>query len=295
MEPVDIPQTLEAWRAQIDARLSDWLPKESAPPTELHQAMRYACLAPGKRLRPLLCLASAEAVGAAPEAALDGGCAIEMVHAFSLVHDDLPCIDNDDLRRGQPTCHVKFGEAIAVLAGDALFALAFEVISRSSSRPEACAQATRLLATAAGSGGLVGGEVLDVLSEGREVSGDVVDEIHRKKTAALIAASCRIGAVLGGGSEEQCQALEHFGFEIGLAFQIADDILNETSTAEELGKAAGSDRDRKKATYPSVHGLATSSDAARRAVERSLEALGETGLTSAMLKHLATSTVERSY
>ncbi|MBI5707310.1 MAG: polyprenyl synthetase family protein [Armatimonadetes bacterium] len=294
VELVDIPQTLDAWREQIDARLSDWLPKESAPPTELHQAMRYACLAPGKRLRPLLCLASAEAVGATPEAALDGGCAIEMVHAFSLVHDDLPCIDDDDLRRGKPTCHVKFGEAIAVLAGDALFALAFEVISKASSQSEACAQATRLLASASGSSGLVGGEVLDVLSEGREVSGAVVDEIHRKKTAALIAASCRIGALLGGGTGQQCLALEHFGFEIGLAFQIADDILNETSTAEELGKAAGSDRDRKKATYPSVHGLKSSSEAAKGAVERSLAALVEVGLASPMLTHLATSTVERS-
>ena len=246
-------------------------------------------------MRPALVMASAETVGADPESVIDAGCAVEMVHAFSLIHDDLPAIDDDDLRRGRPTCHVKFGQALAVLAGDALFALAFQVLSAAPGSPRALVEAVRVLSVSSGSNGLVGGEVLDVLSEGKEVGPSVVDSIHLKKTAALIAASCRIGGLLGGATPSQTNALDRFGTEIGLAFQIADDLLNETSTSEQLGKAAGSDRAHKKATYPSVHGIEASKDAAKRRVEAGLAALEAGKLGSETLRALALFAIDRDW
>ena len=264
--------------AKVDQRLSELLPKTTEAPAELHEAMRYSALAPGKRLRPALVLLSAQAVGGNEQAALDAGCALEMIHAFSLIHDDLPALDNDDLRRGLPTCHIKFGEAVALLAGDALFALAFEVLA---SLPLPAAQVVEILKVTArcvGSGGLVGGETIDILSEGKEVSKATLDQIHIRKTASLIAASCEIGALtatpqnwgVGETPVEPVGLLESpqnpqlptprttlrtYGESIGLAFQIADDVLNETATAEQLGKAVGSDRERGKATYPALYGL----------------------------------------
>lgn len=257
--------------------------------------MRYSCLAPGKRLRPSLMMASADAVSADPLTVLDAACAVEMVHAFSLIHDDLPAIDDDDLRRGRPTCHVEFGDALAVLAGDALFALAFQVMSSAPGPAEAVVDAVRELSISSGSNGLVGGEVMDVLSEGQEVDAATVEAIHLKKTAALIAASCRIGGSLGGGTKAQCGALSRYGTEVGLAFQIADDLLNETSTPEQLGKAIGSDRARKKATYPGLHGFEESKAAARRCLSRGLAALDGAGLTTGALRSLASFAVDRDW
>lgn len=258
---------LRTYQAVVNRRLEELLPAEDVEPQTLHAAMRYACLAPGKRIRPILCLASARAVGgdeATHGPALDAACALELVHCFSLIHDDLPAIDNDSLRRGVETTHVKFGEALAILAGDALFALSFEVMSAIPIEPAVGVRCISSLARASGSGGLVGGEVVDVLSEGKPATAAAVQFIHERKTGALIAAACEIGARIGGGTEDQVASLRIFGEHVGLAFQIADDILNELSTAEALGKAAGSDKERSKATYPAVHGI----EGARKEAER---------------------------
>ncbi|MEI7576962.1 MAG: polyprenyl synthetase family protein [Armatimonadota bacterium] len=275
LETAQLMTLLGEMSAKVDQRLSELLPKTTEAPGELHEAMRYSALAPGKRLRPALVLLAAQAVGGNEQAALDAGCALEMIHAFSLIHDDLPALDNDDLRRGLPTCHIKFGEAVALLAGDALFALAFEVLA---SLPLPAAQVVEILKVTAkcvGSEGLVGGETIDILSEGKEVSKETLDQIHLRKTASLIAAACEIGALTttpqnwGVGERQRTGGavvisdrptspritLKTYGESIGLAFQIADDVLNETATAEQLGKAVGSDRERGKATYPALYGL----------------------------------------
>ena len=261
--------------SKVDQRLRELLPPTTEAPAELHEAMRYSALAPGKRLRPALVLLAAQAVGGNEQAALDAGCALEMIHAFSLIHDDLPALDNDDLRRGLPTCHIKFGEAVALLAGDALFALAFEVLASLPLPAQQVVEILKITAKCVGSEGLVGGETIDILSEGKAVSKETLDQIHIRKTAALIAAACEIGALtqnppLVGGSVSEANRvgsgnhpepssprtlLQTYGLSIGLAFQIADDVLNETATAEQLGKAVGSDRERGKATYPALYGL----------------------------------------
>jgi len=250
-------------------------------------------LAPGKRLRPALCLACAEAVGSEPSDVVDAACALEMVHCFSLIHDDLPAIDDDDLRRGIPTCHKRFGEAIAILAGDALFTLAFEVLSHVQS-PDArrVLRTVQVLTKATGSDGLVGGEVVDVLSEGIAIDPERLRYIHSRKTGALMAASCQVGAILGGGTERQIASLGTFGERVGLAFQIADDILNETADAATLGKAVGSDRERSKATYTALFGI---EEARRLAEETSAQAKAALEGTSAnqFLSQLADFTVQR--
>lgn len=250
---MDFELSLRPYIQEVNARLNQLLPLESAQPPELHQAMRYSALAPGKRIRPVLAMICA---GDSRRDALDAACAIEMIHCFSLIHDDLPALDNDELRRGLPTCHVKFGEAIAILAGDALFALAFETIGNQKAPAEITVECIRILTRSVGSLGLVGGETIDILSEGKQVDAATLELIHRRKTASLISASCEIGSLFSnGGSREK---LKHYGECVGLAFQIADDVLNETGTSDQLGKAAGSDRDRQKATYPAVYGVEAS-------------------------------------
>jgi len=218
-------------------------------------------------------MACAQAVGADPNSVVDGGCAIEFVHCFSLIHDDLPAIDNDDLRRGVPTCHKAFGEATAILTGDALFALAFDTLANGPWTADQRVRAIASLTKATGSDGLVGGETLDILSEGVAISFETLQIIHARKTGSLIAASCEIGAILAGADAEQCARLYQYGVAIGLAFQIADDLLNETSTPEQLGKAAGSDRERGKATYPALIGIPASRKAALQAVDQGLSCL----------------------
>ena len=264
---------LKAYAQAVDGRMAELLPSENAIPEPLHRAMRYSCLAPGKRLRPALAMACAQAVGADPMSVLDAACAIEFVHCFSLIHDDLPAIDNDDLRRGVPTCHKAFGEATAILAGDGLFALSFETFSNGPWSAEQRVRAISTLTKATGSDGLVGGETLDILSEGQDISFETLKTIHVRKTGSLIAASCEIGAILAGAPTDQCSSLYAYGAAIGLAFQIADDLLNETSTPEQLGKAAGSDRARGKATYPALIGLEASRQAAHNAVDCGLKCL----------------------
>lgn len=292
--PVDAESLLASFRERVDRRLGELLPDESEPPAELHAAMRYSALAPGKRLRPALCVLSGCAVGGSEADVLDAACAIELVHSFSLIHDDLPAIDNDDLRRGRPTCHVRFGEGLAILAGDALFALAFEIVSRIDGDPGRRLAATHCLARASGPEGLVGGEVIDVLSEGKPVDARTLEMIHRRKTGSLIAAACQIGGLLGGGSEKQVAALTEYGEHVGLAFQIADDYLNETSTPEQLGKASGSDRERGKATYPALYGLEATRTAAEREVEAAVSCLDGLACRDE-LATLARYSVERSW
>jgi geranylgeranyl diphosphate synthase, type II len=287
---VESDASLKAYQAACDARLVELLPPEHETPEILHQAMRYSALAPGKRLRPILCMAACNEVGGNPIGALDAACATELIHCFSLIHDDLPSIDNDELRRGRPTCHVRFGEGIAILAGDALFALAFEAILSAPVAPARCAQ---ILARASGSGGLVGGEVIDILTEGQPFDEATLRLIHSRKTGALIAAACEIGAIIGGADDQLVAQIRAYGEHIGLAFQVADDILNETSTAEELGKSAGSDREREKATYPALFGLEESKRMASDLSRMALESL-PISLRHGAFAHLAGFTVARS-
>lgn len=293
-KPVSADGFLKVCAAQVEARLGVLLPSPKATPAILHEAMRYSALAPGKRLRPALVIASAEAVGGASPAALDAACAVEVVHAFSLIHDDLPAIDDDNLRRGRPTCHVQFGEAIAILAGDSLFALAFEILSGVSAPADRVVRAVRSLATSSGSNGLVGGETVDVLSEGKPYDQATLEYIHSHKTGSLMAAACEIGGLIGGGTDEQVEALRRYGQEVGLAFQIADDLLNELSTADALGKATGSDRAREKATYPAMHGIPASREAARDAVHRAFQELDPIPDTE-QLSSLARYAMERAH
>lgn len=255
--------------------------------------MRYSCLAPGKRIRPALCLASCEASGGTPELALDLAAALEMIHVFSLIHDDLPAIDDDDLRRGLPTCHKKFGEAIAILAGDALFALGFETIAKSQLSASEKSLCMQIVAQASGSNGLVGGEVVDVESEKQPIDAETMEWIHSRKTGALIAASCVVGGIAGGASDKQLFCLDSFGKLIGTAFQITDDVLNETGDAAALGKSVGSDQMREKATYPRLFGLEESKKAAiRMTVLAEIELISEFADANA-LPSLARYSIER--
>ena len=256
----DFDLYLQGRRAQVDAELERQMPPLTARPRRLHEAMRYAVFSGGKRLRPLLCLAAAEACGAPAAPALPSAASIELLHTYTLVHDDLPCMDDDDLRRGRPTVHRAFDEATALLAGDALLTLAFEALTRPPAPAGPAARLVFELASAAGSLGVIGGQVEDMEAEGRPPAAEQVDYIHTHKTAALIRASVRMGAIAGGAGEDSIAAVTRYGDCAGLAFQIVDDILNATSTPEELGKPAGTDAARQKATYVAVHGL----DHARR-------------------------------
>lgn len=278
----------------VDQRLDALLPGTDQIPGRLHEAMRYACLAPGKRIRPSLVLASAQAVGGRVEDALDAACAVEMVHAFSLIHDDLPAIDDDALRRGRPTCHIVYGEGLAILAGDALFGLAFETLSHARTEPAIAVAALRSLSVAVGSLGLVGGEVVDVMSEGVPVDAETLSIIHRRKTGALIRCACELGALFGGADAAQLAAIKAYGESIGLAFQIVDDILNEIGTQEELGKAAGSDQARSKATYPALFGLEESRRHALALAEEGQRELDGLSGDTSFLREIARYTVARS-
>jgi geranylgeranyl diphosphate synthase type II len=239
----------------VESALEHWLPPEDEPPTRLHEAMRYAVLGGGKRLRPILVLAAAEACGGNPQAALPAAAAVECVHCYSLVHDDLPAMDDDDLRRGRPTCHRAYGEALAILAGDALLTLAFDLLADQVPDKSLGAVLVGELARAAGHRGMVAGQVTDMLSEGTEPSAELIDYIHRHKTAALFRAAARLGGLAVAVRPKHLQALTAYGERLGLAFQIADDILDVTSSAAELGKAAHKDLGRGKLTYPGLVGL----------------------------------------
>jgi geranylgeranyl diphosphate synthase type II len=254
----------------VDGALDRWLPMKGV---RLHDAMRYAVFAGGKRIRPAIARASCLAVGGSNEDVLPTMCALEMLHTYSLIHDDLPAIDDDDLRRGKPTCHREFDEATAILAGDALQTQAFLVLAERTPRQGAVRTLVLDLARAAGTDGMVGGEISDIEAEGREPDLKVVESIHARKTGALLRASAVMGGGAGGGSPAQREALAAYGDALGLAFQIVDDILDETEDAETLGKSPGKDRKAHKMTYPAAAGLEASRRRARELKERALAAL----------------------
>ena len=292
---LDLKAYLENRRAMVDAALDRVLPPETAAPPRIHEAMRYSVLAPGKRLRPILVIAGAEAVGGHAEAVLDTACALELIHAYSLIHDDLPAMDDDDYRRGRLTNHKVFGEAMAILAGDALLTLAFRLVAENAARvaPGAVGMVVAEVADAAGTDGMVGGQVVDIESEGKVISGEMLDYIHLHKTAALIRVALRVGAVLAGGREEVVDAISRAGEALGLAFQIVDDILDVEGNLAELGKTAGSDERKQKATYPSLHGLPASKARARDLIEETKRLLVPLGPAAEPIRALADFVLER--
>ena len=277
----DFASFLSTLRPQVDDTLDRLLPAAETAPAALCEAMRYSVFAGGKRVRPALVVLAGEACGAARSELLAGGAAVEMVHTFSLVHDDLPALDDDDLRRGRPTLHRVQGEAMAVLAGDALLNHAFGVLAGepASAPPERRLRAVRLMAEAVGTMGMIGGQVLDLEHEGatieyggcgRERAAQVLERIHRLKTGALIEASTRLGGIYAGAGDDRVKLLGGIGAELGLLFQIADDILDEVGSSEQLGKTAGKDRQAAKLTYPHLFGLDGSREKARQAAGRCL-------------------------
>ena len=281
----------------IERALDRYLPKATAKPATLHRAMRYSLFAGGKRLRPILCLAAAEACGGKIGNALPLACALECIHTYSLVHDDLPSMDNDDFRRGRPTCHKIFGDGIAVLAGDALLTIAFEIVSNAKPAPRYDTSILlREIAVAAGSQKLIAGQVADLEAEGRNVKRDQLQFIHENKTAAILRSSVRLGAMSANADARKLSAVTRFGQRLGLAFQIIDDILDVTQTSEILGKSAGKDVAAKKATYPAVIGLEKSRAEARRLTRQAHNALSVFRSRDAEPLHaLANYLLEREY
>jgi len=283
---------LEKARDLVDRKLDELLPSEQTSPSTLHKAMRYSIFAGGKRLRPALVLAAAEAVGGTYEEALPAACAVEMIHTYSLIHDDLPAMDDDDLRRGRPTNHKVFGEAMAILAGDGLLTYAFEVLTINA-KPATVAALVRSVAKGVGTQGMVGGQVLDMEGEGKPATLDSVRAIHAWKTAALIAACCEAGALASGSGATEFEHLAKYGQNIGLAFQIVDDILDLTSTPEALGKTPGKDAKSGKATYPAVLGVEKSKQEADRLASEAFDALKIFGSRAKTLDALGRFVLER--
>ena len=259
-----LAEYMAAQQKAVDAALNRWVPPKDENPATIHGAMRYSLFAGGKRIRPLLAIAAAQAVSDAPVGIESCACALEMIHTYSLIHDDLPALDNDDFRRGRPTCHKVYGDAMAILAGDALLTLAFEVLAKM----EHADAARRIelvgeLATASGTvGGMIGGQVNDIEGEGKHPTAHLLESIHRAKTGALLRASVRMGAIYAGAATDQLAALTSFGEHIGLAFQIVDDILDVEQSSEALGKTAGKDAAQKKITFPAVYGIERSREMA---------------------------------
>jgi len=293
---LDVHAYMKERTRAVDEALERSLPPETAPPETVHRAMRYSVFAGGKRLRPVLVIAGAEAVGGAMDDVMPTACAMELIHTYSLVHDDLPAMDDDDFRRGRPTSHKVFGDAMAILAGDGLLTLAFRLLAENL-RPGMDGRVLRdvlvEVAEAAGTGGMVGGQVADLEAEGRQVTPEALDYIHLHKTAALIRASIRSGAALCGATPAQLQALAVAGTSLGLAFQIVDDILDVTGTTEQLGKTAGKDQVQQKATYPAIHGLAASRARAEALMAEALGALQPFGPPAEPLRALGRFILDR--
>jgi geranylgeranyl diphosphate synthase type II len=280
----------------VEAALNRWVPPETEPPQSIHRAMRYSLFAGGKRIRPVLCMSAARAVSDSVDGLEDAACTLELIHTYSLIHDDLPALDNDDLRRGRPTCHKVFGEAMAILAGDSLLTLAFEVLAKvqalSAERRVALAAE---LATASGTvRGMIGGQVHDIEGEGKPPTADLLESIHRAKTGALLRASVRMGGICAGACPDQYNALSEYGVHVGLAFQIIDDILDIEQSSEALGKTAGKDAEQGKITFPAVYGLERSKQMADVELARAHECLGPFGERGYWLHQLADLVVNRT-
>ena len=283
-----LPSFFEEDRLAVDAQLEKLLPAESAEPPSIHTAMRYSVFAGGKRIRPILCLESARIFETEVSPALYPGCAIEFIHTYSLIHDDLPALDNDDLRRGKPTSHKKFGEATAILAGDALLTLAFETIAAAPVAAERRVRMVTEIAAAAGTvRGMVGGQVADLEAEGKPVSPEMLEYIHRSKTAALIRASITSGATCAGAPVDDVARLRRFGETIGWAFQVTDDILDVEESSAALGKTAGKDIAQQKATYPAVYGLERSHQIAKELADKAIRELDAYGERANRLRSIA--------
>ncbi len=296
---MDLKSYLEERRTMADEALARYLPDNDTLPQSLHEAMRYSVFAGGKRIRPVLMMAACEAVGGAPRRALPAACAMEMIHTYSLIHDDLPAMDDDDFRRGRPTNHKVYGEATAILAGDALLTEAFLLLSRPDILTEVSAEVRcRIIHTigrCAGSLGMVGGQVVDMESEGKSIDLPTLEYIHTHKTGALILASIQSGALIGGADEAQLHALTRFAEAAGLAFQVADDILDVVGDQAQLGKDVGSDQARGKATYPALLGLSEARQRARELKDMAVEALDPLGEKAEPLRRIALYIVERSF
>ena len=298
---MDIQRYLQEKKERVDAALESYLPRREELTSNLHKAMQHSLFAGGKRIRPILSIASFEAVGGTGEKILPFACALEMIHTYSLIHDDLPAIDNDDYRRGKPTCHKVFGEAIALLAGDGLLTEAFRLMTHRPEKEHALSDAALALdlinevGQAAGVHGMVGGQVVDVESEGKAVDLPTVQYIHTRKTGAMILASVRVGAKLGGAKDTLLKALTRYGESLGLAFQVADDVLNVEGKAALMGKSTGSDLFKGKATYPSVLGVEESKRRAKELVEMAVNALQHFGSEADPLREMARFVIARQY
>ncbi len=292
----DLAEYLTTRTARVDAALERLLPSSGTPPQTLHAAIRHSIFAGGKRLRPVLLLAACEACGGDEESALPAACAVECIHTYSLIHDDLPCMDDDDFRRGRPTCHKVYGDAIAVLAGDALQPMAFELLLQGPAGPGyTAADLVRELAVTAGSRHLIAGQVRDLEGEGKKLTFEELRLIHEGKTAALLTTSLRLGAMVAGASGSQLADLTTFGHALGLAFQVIDDILDVTQTSEKLGKTAGKDAASDKATYPALLGLEASRAEAARLTEEARAALRHFGPAAHRLEELAGHLLQREF
>jgi geranylgeranyl diphosphate synthase type II len=285
---------LREYQLLVDAELDRLVPPEAAPPETIHRAMRYSLFAGGKRIRPILCMEAARTVSGSLDGVVSAACSLELIHTYSLIHDDLPALDNDDYRRGKPTNHKVFGDAMAILAGDALLTLAFRVLAQLNTAPERKARMVGELAVAAGTvGGMIGGQVADLEGEGKLPEAGLLETIHRAKTGALLRASLRMGAIFAGATETQYQALSCYGEHIGLAFQIVDDILDVEESSEALGKTAGKDVQQKKITFPAVYGLAESRRMAEEECVHAHQVLEPFGPNAQGLNELADLIVRR--
>lgn len=291
----DLLQFVADARRLIDDALDRILPAESVPPEKVHSAIRWSVFAGGKRFRPVLLLAVGETFGAAPKLLVSAACALEMVHTYSLIHDDLPSMDNDDLRRGRATCHVRFGEATAILAGDALQTLAFETISEDETMsPEKIVKLVREIAGASGTPrGMIAGQAHDLEAESREVSAHELEQIHRLKTGALIIAAARCGAIIADAPETELAAITDYAAQLGLLFQIADDLLDITATAETLGKTPGKDQRSEKATYPALYGVDATRKHLANAHEAACAALDAIAYPTPLLRAIADFNLQR--
>ncbi len=297
MSQFDLKEYISRQKAVVDAALDRLMPEAKGPSAKVTEAMRYSLSAGGKRVRPILMMAGCKAVGGVPEEILPAACAMECVHTYSLIHDDLPAMDDDDLRRGKPTCHVVYGEAVAILAGDGLLTYAFELMTHRELTdkvpPHTLLRAISIFSHAAGVAGMVGGQTADILNEGKEVDPETLAFIHSCKTGALIRASVEMGALLGGGDEGQIAALREYGTALGLCFQVVDDLLDVVGDQEKLGKPVGSDEKNKKATYPALFGIEETRRRAAELRDQALAHLSSFGQEAEPLRAIANYIVER--